>query len=130
MGKATAQGTRWESQIVKDLHDVGLSARRTAKAGQKGEADVVGNKFGGTNFPRTFTVHVVAWKRLTSNAGGKRRSKMGEGKVAVIPWDQFVELSRASSRDLDIIIQAKATQALSVTVVLKELRDWWKNHGN
>lgn len=127
MGKQTAQGTAWETRIVNHLESRGLEARRRAKAGQKGEADVAAYHTGRSS--NVLDVQVVAWKRLTSNAGGKRRSKMGEGKVAVIPWDQFVELSRASSRDLDIIIQAKATQTLSVTVVLKELRDWWKQHG-
>lgn len=128
MGKQTAQGTQWETRIVNHLESRGLDAMRRAKAGQKGEADVAAYHTGRSAL--TLDLQVVAWKRLTPSAGGKRRSAMGEPLVAVLPWDQFCDLVSESDRDVDIMIQAKAAQALSVTVVLKGLRDWWRQHGN
>jgi hypothetical protein len=130
MGKQTAQGTAWESELVDLALSMGFLADRYTKRGQADEPDLWWiNPHGwvpGVN--ASHHIQAVAWKRLVKNEEGKRRRPDGERAVVTITLEDFAYLVyEAQTRGLNPIavdIQAKATQNLNVTRTLKGLREW------
>ena len=116
MSKPKAQGTRWETELVRRAHDRGLMADRIAEGGLNDRGDVwLVNPPGDTS-----NTHVaVAWKRLTGSSA--HRSPDGIRDGVFIPTDQFLELIVAHSyinSDIGWIVECKATQTLNVTRTL------------
>lgn len=130
MGKNTQQGTRWESHLVTQGKSFGMAADRLPKRSVEGEPDLWLNLH-----PEATKLHmpVVAWKRLVRKSpGNKRRSPMGIGRVVILREEDFFELAHvaAKHRDYSFLVQAKATERLSVTTVLhsvvKAVKEIWK----
>lgn len=124
MGKAKAQGTRWETEIVKRAKAIGMYARRLPLQGVKGEPDVE------VEAPEGYmrTIGVLFWKRLTPSKGGQRRSPDGAADVVVLTVDDFLwlyELATLSeaAQAPKLLVQAKATERLNVTRILGDLKE-------
>ena len=114
MGEQTAQGTRWESRIVKGAGTSGRKARRLAKTGVKNEADV---KIPGTNMRPA-----VAWERWVGKKGkGKRRAIR---MVAITEAHYYELLTRDERAEYGYWIQCKSTQALSLSATMIGLETW------
>ena len=119
MSKPKAQGTQWESELVRRAQDAGLVAGRHAEGGSSDVADV----WIGSPTPETGDITVLAWKRLTGE--GTRRSPDGERDVVVMRTEDFLRLldeSLLTRRDVAVHVECKATQALNVTRVLYRAR--------
>ena len=120
-----AQGTAWETATVNDALARGIPALRLVKQSQKDEADVlIGNS--GTVSPLGWNIPVVFWKRIV-RGGGKNRQPLGERYVVIIGRDDFMEmLEMLWTENLapHIWVQNKWAEQISVTKVLKGLRDW------
>lgn len=117
----TAQGTRLESYIVAQAKEYGMAADRLPKRAVAGEPDL----FIGVHPTATMLrMPVLIWKRLVRKDGRKRRSPSGVGKVVVLEFDDFMELAylAGKERDYSFLVQAKATQVLSVTNVLHSVK--------
>ena len=123
MSKPKAQGTRYESWIVKELDAIGITARRIAEGGSADEGDVEAfihgerwvlegkatqslnvqkilgkarKKAGGT------TPVAVIWKRLVKVAGMTNRQPVeGERTVVILSWEDFIDLVEAKEADND-----------------------------
>ena len=111
------QGTAWETMLVNKAKAKELPALRLVKQGQKNEADV----FMGWDADNPDAIAAVLWKRIVK-AGGKNRQPLGERYVAVLTVDDFLDLVRAAGAD--VWVQAKWAEQISVTKVLRGLRDW------
>jgi len=114
MSKAKAQGTDWETKVVKRLQEEGyVTARRIAEGGSNDEGDVTFTD----NYDDTWIVEckaranynvtqglakakrksgnpntVVAWKKLTRKDGNERRTPDGEPDVVIMDWDTYMLL--------------------------------------
>lgn len=124
MGKSKAQGTRWETKIVKAAKAQGLDASRLPLQGQKNEPDVeIAPNHG---WSETFVA--LFWKRLTPSKGGQRRSPDGVGEVVVMEMDQFLHLYELATMNEAtdtprLLVQAKAKQTCNVTRELAGLKE-------
>jgi len=114
------QGTAWETEIVNRAKAKSIPAIRLVKQGQKDEADVLlGGTWDNWNIP------VLIWKRIVKSKG-KNRQPLGERYVVVLGLDDFIDLM-AELNEMgwpSIWVQAKWAEQISVTKVLKGLRDW------
>ena len=115
MSKPKAQGTQWESELVRRLQDAGLVAGRHAEGGSSDVADV----WIGSPVPEVGDITVVAWKRLTGD--GTRRTPDGERDVIVLRTDDFLRMIDYRGSPV-VHVECKATQALNVTRVLYRAR--------
>src|SRR3990167_235828 len=114
MGNATDQGTRHESALPTRATLLGRSAQRNAKRGQAHESDVT--VAGGEMLP------VVAWKNYLK-AGARRKSV----RMVVMLEDDFWKLVALDTRaQYGYEIQAKATQNLGVSAILRGLIEWMR----
>lgn len=111
------QGTAWETEIVRRAKSIELPAIRLVKQGQKDEADV----FVGWDAENPDAFAALLWKRIVKS-GGKNRQPLGERYVAVLTVDDFLTLVEQAGAD--VWVQAKWAEQISVTKVLKGLRDW------
>ena len=113
------QGTAWESEIETDTGGL-----RLVKRGQKDEADVV--IYGNTE---DWTIPALFWKRIVKR-GGKVRQPLGERKVVVLRYHDFLEMLEVmQDRDRSpcyptVYVQAKWAEQISVTKVLGGLSTW------
>ena len=117
MGKSKAQGTAWESALVKlAVGSYDMEAYRLAEGGSNDIADVwLETKLSPLYDPIT----VLAWKRLVQN-GGKRRVPDGEPEVVVLTVQDFLLL--LSEAKLNAYVECKATERLNPTRVLAKAR--------
>jgi len=113
LSKAVDQGTRFETHIVTRANTLGRKARRTAKAGQKDEPDVV---IEGIDMRP-----VLFWKNMVVT-GGRRKSV----SMVVLREQDYWDLLATSK--LGFVVQAKATQKLSVRATLLGLVEWMRTH--
>ena len=114
MGEQTAQGTRWESRIVKGAGTSGRKARRLAKTGVKNEADVA---IAGIN-----KRPAIAWERWV---GKKSKGKRRAVRMVAITEEHFYELLKVQKVPVyGYWIQCKSTQALSLSATMKGLETW------
>lgn len=111
------QGTAWETEIVRRAKSIEVPALRLVKQGQKDEADV----FVGWDPENPDAIAALLWKRIVKS-GGKNRQPLGERYVAVLTVDDFLTLVEQAGAD--VWVQAKWAEQISVTKVLKGLRDW------
>lgn len=111
------QGTAWETEIVRRAKSIEVPALRLVKQGQKDEADV----FVGWDPENPDAIAALLWKRIVKS-GGKNRQPLGERYVAVLTVDDFLTLVEQAGAD--VWVQAKWAEQISVTRVLKGLRDW------
>lgn len=115
MGKQVAQGTAYETHLRKRAENIGRTARRTAKAGQAHEADVIVD---GTEMRP-----VVAWKHMRPTEGSRRSSLR---TVTILEDDFWRMVEMDTDHRLGWAIQAKATQRLNVSAILSGLIGWMK----
>lgn len=142
MNKPKAQGTAWETELVKLASLYGIPASRIAEGGSRDIGDVrldLGGPLAeGEYGPRLGTA--LAWKRLV-NSGGSRRTPDGVRDVAVVELELLLSLlallrvayqttalaSTPGHGDMGyllsrlpdaIVIEAKAAERLNVTRVL------------
>ena len=125
MSKSKAQGTRWETELVRRAHDMGLMAARLAEGGSNDKGDVwLINPPGDAS-----NTHVaVAWKRLVGDSA--HRSPDGIRDGVFIPTEAFLELITAhsiSNPDIGWVVECKATQTLNLTRTLAKAQR--KAHG-
>ncbi len=114
MGEQTAQGTRWESRIVKGAESSGRKARRLAKTGVKNEADV--------RIPGFNMRPAIAWERWVGRKSkGKRRAVR---MVAVTEEHYYELLARDERAEYGYWIQCKSTQSLSMSATMEGLETW------
>lgn len=114
MGKQVAQGTAYETAIVKRALSLGRKAWRTAKAGQKDEADVI--------IEGEVMVAAVFWRNLVKLDTGKKRRAV---HMVVIPEEVFWKIiSLDLAPEIGYYVQAKATQTLGVRTTLEGLVSW------
>lgn len=122
-----SQGTEWETATVNDAKLRDIPAIRLVKQGQKNEADVL---IGFTSEPSKLGWHVPAlfWKRLgPKKPGQKKRRPLGERHTVTVGRDDFMDMYQAlfeAGLAPTLWVQNKWTEQLSVTLVLKGLRDW------
>lgn len=119
VNRPKAQGTAWESELVRRAQDHGLVAGRHAEGGSGDVADI----WIGDPTPETGDLTVVAWKRLTGD--GPRRTPDGERDVVVIRLDDFLNLigSVTTTRwNGAVHVECKARQTLNVTRTLFKAR--------
>lgn len=116
MGKQVAQGTAHETHLRKHAAALGRTARRTAKAGQANEADVI--------IEGTEIRPAVAWKHMRTTEGHKKRSSLRTVTILEEDWFRLMEMDTAHT--LGWAIQAKATQRLNVSAILSGLMEWMK----
>lgn len=114
MSKSKAQGTRFETAIVKAAEAFGLKAERIAEGGinDKGDVYIDGNY-------ADDKIVALAWKRLV-NKGGARRQADGEPVVVVIGLSDFLDL--LSMAEYSAIVECKATERLNVTRALAKAK--------
>lgn len=125
---SNAQGPDWEREVRADFWKHGFLADRRPKYGEKGESDLwVGSPV--SEFP----IPILAYKRLGKlKEGQKRRQPDGERRVAVVPWEDFLQLlSQADphGRHVTLEVQCKWAQQVNVTRVLGQLADWLRSKG-
>ena len=135
MSKSKAQGTAWEREFVNRLQDAGLMADRLPEGGSHDRGDVW---IGAPPDSKSFSVVAVAWKRLTGSR--QHRSPDGERDVVILATDDFIRLLKANMgqivpihpedplslhqiKDLNIVVECKATQTLNVTRTLAKARE-------
>jgi hypothetical protein len=116
VSKPKAQGTQWESELVRRIQDAGLVAGRHAEGGTTDVADV----WIGSPVPEGPDMTVLAWKRLTGD--GDRRTPDGERDVVVLRTYDFLRLVEMARIPFAVHVECKATQALNVTRVLYRAR--------
>ena len=116
MSKAKAQGTSWESEVVKDARALQMESRRLAEGGSDDEGDVeifaderwlveckarqnlnvqetlakakTKGKARGHSGPVA-----VAWKRLVKAAGNSKRAPVaGMRAVVIVEYDLWLEI--------------------------------------
>jgi hypothetical protein len=116
VSRPKAQGTQWESELVRRIQDAGLVAGRHAEGGSSDVADV----WIGSPVPEVGDITVVAWKRLTGD--GTRRTPDGERDVVVMRTDDFLRMYDRGLGSPVVHVECKATQALNVTRVLFRAR--------
>ena len=119
MGKQTAQGTSYESHLRNRALLVGRSARRTAKAGQAHEPDVV--------IEGAWRRPAVAWKHMRPTPGGVRRTSLST--VTILEEDFFRLIEMDTDAAMGWLIQAKCTQRLSVSAIMSGLTEWIRRYG-
>lgn len=112
MGKATSQGTAWESTIRKRAESNGRSAQRNAKAGQKHESDVTVT--GLTYLP------LVVWKNYLKGHGRRKSVRM----VVMLEDDFWNLYALDTEHRYGLEIQAKATERLGIQQTLSGLLSW------
>jgi hypothetical protein len=120
------QGTEWETATVNDAKERGIPAIRLVKQSQKNEADVlIGNSH---VHPQGWHIPVVFWKRLAPKKRGQaKRQPLGERYVVIIGRDDFMEIMEmlwTENLAPTLWVQNKWAEQISVTRVLKGLRDW------
>ncbi len=111
MSKSKAQGTAFETAIVKAAEAYGLAAGRLPEGGSKDLGDV----FIKGNYSED-AIPALAWKRLVKKGGNQRRVPDGVPVVVCVGLPDFLsllELAEASA-----IVECKATERLNVTRVL------------
>lgn len=117
-----ADGTEWESKVVKDLTDIFGVADRHPQRGVAGEPDVWGC-FPAPGSPGVYdTVEFVAWRRRIGKKSDGRRSSV---KVAAMDYDEFMRLlsiAHGPTGAVSVQVQCKSTQSGSVTTWLTNLR--------
>jgi hypothetical protein len=109
MGKQTAQGTKWETRIVKTAARHGRTAERLAKRGIKGEPDV--RIDGRRKLP------VVFWENWVKRQGRRRGVRM----VTLLEEDFWKLVDKDDENVYGFYVQAKSTQTLGVRAVLERL---------
>jgi hypothetical protein len=114
MGKQVAAGTANETRLRKRAEDIGRRARRTAKAGQAHEADLIIE--GAEMRP------VVAWKNMIAREGRRKSVRM----IIMLEDDWFDLVALDTEHRYGYAIQAKQTQRLAVRAILTGLADWMK----
>lgn len=124
MNKPKAQGTAFESLIVRTARTLGLLAQRLAEGGSGDGGDVYLGKLPATVKPIT----VLAWKRLVPQAGATRRRPDGEPTVFVLDEPTFWYLIDQDT-SIPVIIECKSTERLNVTRALAKAKGkvdrWW-----
>lgn len=116
---AKAQGTRWESALVKAARDAGLQSDRFAEGGShdigdlwitaRAETWVVEakaranlNVHAALAKARAKAGHrpaIVAWKKLVRKDGNSRRTAEGEAVVVALALDDFLGLLNSPARE-------------------------------
>lgn len=115
MGKATAQGTAWESHLRKRAAALGRTARRLAKTAIKHEPDV---EVEGVDM-----LPILAWKHY--QPGDNRRKTT---RIIAMQEDDFWKLYALDTQEqYGLYVQAKAAQRISVSAILKGLVNWMKH---
>lgn len=110
MGKNKDQGTWWESFIRDTFIAAGRFSRRLEEGGKNDLGDVYVE--GHHGFGKEDVRVALAWRRFLPTKGKRRRTQ----HVVVLHFDDFVELAKQAHYAW--IIEAKASQAESVTTVL------------
>ena len=119
MNKPKAQGTAWETALVRQCQTAGLLSDRMPEGGMNDAGDVW---IGDTPFPSGDDIAVVAWHRLV-DTGNTRRSPDGETNVVVIALDDFLKLAGpATEMGISFVVECKATERLNVTRELHNAR--------
>lgn len=116
MGKATAQGTAYETHLRTRATDIGRKARRLAKAGQAHEADV--------EIEGAHMRPAVAWKHMRTREGGTRRSSLRT--VTILEEDWFRLIALDTEHTIGWWVQAKCTQRANVSSLLSNLIGWMR----
>ena len=121
MSKSKAQGTAFETAIVRAAEAFGLVATRLPEGGSKDIGDVYIK--GSYSEDR---IVALAWKRLV-NKGGARRRPDGEPVVVVVGLSDFLDLLQMA--EYSAIVECKATERLNVTRTLAKAKTKAANHG-
>jgi hypothetical protein len=122
MTKQVAQGTTWESEIVKIFEALGFFAARQPKTAKHSEGDVLLLGPGDRQIP------VVMWKQFRQGNGNGHK-RVGHRTVTMNISDFAWLVVQARSGIRAIWIQAKATERLNAPKELRELALWAKTHG-
>lgn len=111
MSKPKAQGTVWESLLVRKAQDAGLRSSRLPEGGSWDAGDVWINDLPGGGED----IAIVAWSRLVKNGDG-RRTADGARSVVVMSTDSFLRLAAlVADRDIGFVVECKASERLNVT---------------
>ncbi len=113
MGKATAQGTSYESHLRNQALLIGRTARRLAKTSTAHEADV--------EIEGAHMRPAVAWKHMRPTQGVRRSSLR---TVTILEEDWFKLIALDTERTLGWQVQAKCTQRASVSSLMSGLMGW------
>ena len=116
-----SQGTAWETDSVNRAKARDIPAIRLVKQGQKDEADVL---LGGNSEKDHDAIPALFWKRIVKAKNGKNRQPLGERYVVVLGVDDFLDLLASHPSRPSVYVQNKWAEQISVTKVLKGLRDW------
>lgn len=109
MNKPKAQGTAWESALVRQAQDAGLMAGRFPEGGLWDAGDVW---IYDTPTHDGDDVAVVAWSRLVKSETSRRIAD-GVRSVVVIDTADFLKL--CAGEDLGFVVECKSTERLNVT---------------
>lgn len=115
MSKNKAQGTAFETYIVRTARDHGLAASRLAEGGSSDGGDVL---LGSTD-SFVLPITVLAWKRLVPKQDKQRRLPDGEPIVFVLDERAFWKLVPYNN----VVVECKATERLNVTRTLAKAKD-------
>ena len=114
------QGTNWERDNLNEAHTRGLNAMYLRQQGSADLGDLWINQPPAALGPR---IAILAWKRLTTNAGGQRRAPLGERDMYILDrptlWALLSHYLK-SHPDLQVVMECKAAERLSVS---RELAD-------
>lgn len=117
MNKPKAQGTSWETALVRQCQAAGLLADRMPEGGSWDCGDLwIGD------VPGRFShdIPIVAWSRLVKS-DGTRRIADGARSVVVMSTEDFLTIAfHAVNNNVAFIVEAKATERLNVTRVLDQ----------
>ena len=117
MSRQKAQGTAFESALVKAAQAYGLDAARLPEGGAKDRGDVtIGSPYPNSSLD---DIVAVAWKRLVKG-NGQRRTPDGEPVIVAINLPDFLSLIEAAGADC--IVECKATERLNITRTLAKAR--------
>lgn len=124
MSKSKAQGTVWESLLVRKAQDAGLRSSRLPEGGTWDAGDIWINDIPGGGED----IAILAWSRLVKNGDGRRVAD-GARSVVVMSTDSFLRLAGlAANRDIGFVVECKAAERLNVTRELdlaeRKLRRW------
>jgi len=112
MSKPKAQGTAWESALVRQIQDAGLGADRLPEGGMRDAGDIWIHDTPRLN-PNNVDIPVVAWSRLVDNGSGRRVAD-GARAVIVLSVPDFLTIIR-NLDDIAFVVECKATERLNVT---------------
>jgi hypothetical protein len=99
-----------------------MQALRLVKRGEKNEADVYLWGSGGD-----WEIPALFWKRIVKKPGKKVRQPLGERKVVVLRYEDFMDMLSVMYTEgvaPAVWVQAKWAEQLSVTKVLGGLVEW------